>query len=83
MALRWVTEIRKKRLRKSGTNETQDWSRDGEQVIWGPGGRLMPSAVLHRREHDRNPVKATGALKVYHLSKLSPKGWLGLPCPAP
>lgn len=40
MALRWVTEIRKKRLRKSGTNGTQDWSRDGEQVIWGPGGRL-------------------------------------------
>lgn len=40
MALRWVIETRKERLGKSGTNGTQDWSRDGEQVIWGPGGRL-------------------------------------------
>lgn len=44
------------------------------------GTPLWPSAILPRREYEKNPKNSLGALTAYQLSEIPPKeAYLGLP----
>lgn len=82
MALRPVHRLLRKR--RLGNWELKEHSTGAELGTRDLGTPLWPSAVLSRREREKNPEESVGALAVYQLSETPPEeACLGSPQPTP
>lgn len=82
MVLRWVHRLLKKK--RLGNWELKERSTGTELGTSDLGTPLWPSAVLSRREHEKNSKDSVGTLMVYQLSETPPEeACLGSPHPTP